>query len=74
MDLIAQIMIVVLGGLAIALLSVKRFAKWGHIAGLCSEPFWAYVFIVNKQFLLLLLVVWYTIAFGNGIYNYWIKK
>jgi hypothetical protein len=56
---------------------VGRKEKWkrlGYIFGLCSQPFWMYASITNKQWGIFILTLFYTYSWIQGIYNYWIKK
>ena len=74
-DAINQALIVVFGGLAVWLVSQpKPWRRWGYILGLCSQPFWMYTTIAHKQWGLMLLSGWYTYAWGEGVWHYWIKK
>lgn len=65
-------MIMFLGGMAVFCVSRKdRFKKYGYIFGLCSQPFWVYTSIQNKQWGILILTFWYSYNWYKGIKNYW---
>ena len=74
MEGFCQIWIIILGGSAIWFVSrLEDWRKWGYVLGLLSQPAWFYTALVNKQWGILLLSVWYTYAWGSGVYNFWIK-
>ena len=74
-DSICQAFITIFGGVAIWLLGRKEtWARWGYILGFLSQPFWFYTTIKNHQWGIFLLALWYMYCWGQGIYNYWIKK
>lgn len=50
----------------------EDWKRWGYIFGLCSQPFWFITVIKNEQWGILLLTIWYTYSWAQGIYNYWI--
>lgn len=52
---------------------LDHWKKWGYVFGLLSQPAWFYTAIMNKQWSIVALSVWYTIAWARGCYNYWIK-
>jgi hypothetical protein len=52
----------------------EKWMRWGYVLGLVSEPFWIWTAYEKNQWGILALTVWYTYAYGQGIYNYWIKK
>ena len=71
----SQIMILIFGCSAIWLVARKEhWRKWGYIIGLLAQPFWFYSSIVNKQWGILILTIFYTYSWAMGIYNYWIKE
>jgi hypothetical protein len=75
MDWIPQVGIFLTGISSIWLISRKeKWMRWGYILGLCGQPFWFWSSIIHKQWGILFLAVWYTYAWCQGIYNYWIKK
>lgn len=70
-----QLMIAIFGGLAIYLVGRKdKYKKYGYISGLLSQPFWLYTSFVNKQWGIMVLSLWYTYSWANGIKNYWFKQ
>ena len=70
-----QLMIAILGGLAIYLVGRKdKYKRYGYISGLLSQPFWLYSAFVNQQWGIFVLSIWYTYSWGNGIKNYWFDK
>ena len=69
-----QLMIALLGGSAIWFVGrTEEWSRWGYILGFLSQPFWIYSAVVNEQWGILLLSIWYTYSWGQGIYNYWIR-
>jgi nicotinamide riboside transporter PnuC len=52
----------------------EKWKRWGYIIGLCGQPFWFYSAFTTKQYGIVLLSVFYTYSWIQGIYNYWIKK
>ena len=75
LDGISQIAIIILGASSIWLVGrLEKWSRWGYIIGLCSQPFWLYTSIHNEQLGIALLSIWYGYAWGQGFYNYWIKK
>lgn len=75
MELLCQILIVLLGAPAIWLLSrLEHWRRWGFVIGVAAQPVWAYTTIVNEQWGMLILTLWYTYSWSMGIYNYWFKK
>lgn len=75
MNSIAQIAVFIFGSSAIWLVGRKeKWRRWGFILGLCGQPFWVYSFIVNHQYGMLAMTAAYTYSWGQGVYNYWIKK
>ena len=72
---ISDIGIMLFGCSAIWFLGRKE--KWnriGYILGLLSQPFWFYTAYTNEQYGILILSLWYTYSWIQGVYNYWIKK
>jgi hypothetical protein len=72
---LTQWAILILGGLAIWLLSRKeKWSRWGFIVGLISQPFWLYETFTKAQSGMFVLSLWYTYSWLHGIWNYWIKE
>ena len=70
----SNIGIVLFGGSAIWFVGGKeKWKRWGYILGLCTQPFWFWTAIENRQWGVLILSIWYTYSWLQGIYNYWIK-
>lgn len=70
-DIISQIGIFVFGTSAIFLVSKKN--KWGFILGMLSQPFWYVTAFKNDQWGIFFMNIVYTITWGIGIYEWWIK-
>jgi hypothetical protein len=43
--------------------------RWGHVAGLISQPAYVYTTVDNGQWAMLLLTAWYTAHWYKGIRN-----
>ena len=73
LDMVAQIGITVLGVSAAALVSLKssRYRRWGFLCGLLSQPFWFYTLAHHGQWTMILLAVFYTATWTNGLRNNW---
>lgn len=72
---INQFMLASLTGLALYLLSRRdKYKKWGYVVGLASQPFWFYSSIVAMQWGIILLNLWITYCWLNGIYNYFFSS
>ena len=70
--MISQVMIAVLGGLAITLVCRKdRWQKYGFVVGLLSQPWWLYVIWQAEQWGMFALSCWYTWTWATGIRNHW---
>jgi hypothetical protein len=67
----AQIGIMVFGCSAIWIVGRKEhWRKWGYAFGMCSQPFWFYTAYAHEQWGILILSLWYTYSWGQGIYNF----
>ena len=68
LDDISQILILSTSGATIFLLSsenkIKR--KQGYIIGLFGEPFWIISTIINEQWGIFILSLWYSFNFVKG--------
>lgn len=72
--IICQIWIAVFGAASIWFVARKeKWKRWGYILGMIGEPAWVYTTIKHEQWGMFLLTLWYTYAWGQGVYNYWIK-
>ena len=71
-----QIIILILGCSSIWLVSrTEDWKKYGYVIGLINQPFWIYTSIVNEQWGIFILSLFYSYSWIMGIYNYWyIKK
>lgn len=69
--MIVQAGILVLGCLAIALISSKNanVRKWGFAVGFISEPFWMVAAVQAHQWGVLVLCVWWAVAYARGWWN-----
>jgi nicotinamide riboside transporter PnuC len=73
-ETISQVAILILSAAAIWFVSRREhWKRWGYIIGLCSQPFWFYTTITNKQYGMVLLSLWYTYSWAQGVLNYWVK-
>lgn len=68
-DDISQIIILLFSGSTIFFLASesKRLRKIGFLVGIVGEPAWIYTTIVNEQWGILCLSIWYTINFVRGL-------
>ena len=66
MDMIAQGVILLTGGSAIYLAASKEMntRMWAGIIGLAGEPFWLATTVINQQWGIAPLVLWYA-------WNWW---
>lgn len=70
-DAICQIGIVVFSGSAILVVALKRpWSKWGFVLGLLSGPFYLGTSIINRQWGLRLLTVWWTGSWALGAWRH----
>ena len=71
-----QIGILVFGLPAMWLITYRQFhiRRWGYIAGLLSEIFWVWTCIVHDQLLILASVAVYTLFWGRGAWEHWLRK
>jgi len=70
-DIISQVGIFLFGTSAILLVAKKN--KWGFILGMISQPFWYVTAYQNHQWGIFFMNIVYTIIWGIGIYEWWIK-
>ena len=74
-EIISQFAIPICTGSSVYLLSrTDKWNRWGYVLGLCSQPFWFYTTISNKQYGLFVLSCWCTFSWCNGIYKRFYKK
>jgi hypothetical protein len=50
-----------------------KVRKYSPILGLASQPFWFYSAYAAEQWGIFVLCFFYTMAWLNGLYNYWIE-
>ncbi len=74
MNDVIQIAILVLGGAAIWLVSrPEPWSRWGYLVGLVSQPFWLWASWHSGQWGMFLLSLFYSYAWCQGIWFYWLK-
>jgi len=76
MDLIDlnQGAIIVFSCLAIWLVGRREpWRRWGFIVGLLGQPFWLWSSWQHEQWGIFAVSVWYTYAWMQGIWNFWIR-
>lgn len=71
-----QIGIALFGLTAIWLSQDEResWRKWACLFGLSGQPFWFYSSFVAEQWGILLLWVFYTMAWWKGVKTHWLNK
>ena len=73
-NIIIQGLILVLSAGAVWFVGRKEeWSKWGYVLGIASQPFWIYTTIVNAQWGLLTLSIFYAYSWSMGIYNNFYK-
>lgn len=69
-----QIIIFVISSSAVWLVSRKEeWSKWGYVLGLIGQPFWFITTIHNEQWGMVLLCLFYTYSWAQGIWFHIIK-
>lgn len=48
-------------------------SRWGFIVGFAAQPAWLYETSASGQFGMLLVSIFFTWAYGQGIWNFWLK-
>lgn len=73
--MIEQIFIFITGISAVWLSQTEKSAirKYACLFGLAGQPFWFYASYQSSQWGVLVLSVFYTIAWAKGFYLFWIK-
>lgn len=76
LSIILQILVCVTGPLAIYLAgrTEHKINRWGYVVGLISQVFWAGLFIVDCQYLMLLVDALYTWVWVLGFRNNWRRR
>ncbi len=73
--ILCEVVIFVCGaGAALCLNMGGKWAKWGSVIGLISQPFWAISSWRGGSYGIFGLVAIYSVAYSIGIYNFWFKK
>lgn len=52
----------------------ENWRRWGYVLGLCGQPFWLYTTFISGQWGMFVLSVWYSYSWGQGVYNFFIRK
>lgn len=74
LEVISQVAIAVFGASAIWFVGRKEhWKRWGYILGVLGQPFWFYTTIVNEQWGIFALCLFYTYSWLQGVWNYWIN-
>lgn len=70
-----QILIFLLGGTAVFLINLgEKYNRWAVLFGFASQPIWLYSTLSEQQYGMFLLSGFYTVAWGHGIWKYWLRK
>ncbi len=74
--MIAQIAIGVFGlfAIAFAMAGDPNYRRFAPLLGLLTQPFWFYATISAEQWGMVFLCICYTVVWGIGFYNHWIRK
>lgn len=73
--MIEQVIIAVTGLIAIWLTQDEgQNRKYACLFGLAGQPFWVYAAWVAQQWGILILTIFYTLAWLKGIKTYWWKR
>ena len=74
--ILTQLAILCTGVVAIYLSqqSNDELKRYACLFGLAGQPFWMYSAITAEQFGIFVLTLFYTFAWGKGLYEHWIKK
>jgi hypothetical protein len=74
LDQIAQIWMVIFGCAAIWLLGRREeWRRWGYVTGLVSQPAWLFSGFYHHQWGLVLVSLWYSYSWMQGIRNFWVR-
>jgi len=72
--MIIQAGIMIFGASAIWVVGRKEsWSRWGYILGLMGQPFWIAAALQSDQYGILIMTVFYTYAWGQGIWNHWLN-
>ena len=73
-ETLTQIGIPVLSGSGIWLVGrPEPWKRWGYILGLAAQPFWLYVSFTPKMWGVLLVTLFCTYGWAQGVWFHWIK-
>jgi len=74
-DIIAQIWIMIFGCSAIWFVGrPEKWSKWGFVLGMLSQPAWYITAYLNGQWGIMILSLWYTYSWAQGLYYKFYKK
>ena len=75
-DMIAQGFIFVcgVGGLWLVNCVRPRTRRWGPVLGLLGQPAWFATTIINGQWFIAGLCIFYTAAWARGFWSHWLQK
>lgn len=51
----------------------ESWRRWAFIMGLMGQPFWFSTTIANQQWGILVLCIWYTYCWSQGVWFYWVR-
>ena len=73
---IAQVGILLYGLPALFVVGYKdhNIRRWAYMLGICGQPFWFIATISQSQWGMLVLVLFYTGSWSNGVYQHWIRN
>ena len=73
--MIGQIIIAITGVVAIFLTQSQNpnIQKHACLVGMAGQPFWIMAALETEQWGIFFLSVFYTVAWGQGIYNFWLR-
>ena len=76
LDAISQVAIALFGVSAIWLAGARtvRQRRWAYVCGLVAQPFWLTTTLLNAQWGIVVMCVFYTFAWGRGFVNHWIRQ
>lgn len=74
--MIEQLGILLTGLLAITLtqLRAEKWRRWACVVGMAGQPFWFVSAWKAQQWGVLVAVAGYTVAWGIGIWTYWLRR
>lgn len=74
--MIAQVFIALFGVTAIFLSQSPnpQMQRWACVLGLAGQPFWCWAAIDARQWGVLILCGFYTVAWARGVKTHWFEK